>query len=161
MLALFLAAPAATLAQQSSAGMESAPDNIRITVRIGRLDDGRRVPVKSHQMVVASGTPGSQLLSGQRVPIPTGGKDSAISYQNIGFASNVTAWIVKDGRIRVMAEIEDSRLVEGQDGAPPTVETRQLTVNATLTPGKPLELVRAEGPDDRSGFVEVEAELLE
>ena len=118
------------------------------------------MPLKSHTLVVASGAPGSQLLSGERVPIPTGGTDAAIAYQNVGFSSNITAWLTKNGRVRVTANIEDSRLEPGRDGAPPTVKTRQLQVNATVTPGEPLELVRAEGADRQSGFVELEAAVL-
>ncbi len=48
----------------------------------------------------------------------------------------------------------------GQGDDPPHVETRQLSVNAVLTPGEPLEVGRVEGIRDRSGFVEVEAKIL-
>ncbi len=58
------------------------------------------------------------------------------------------------------ATLEDSEVEAGQDGKPPSVETRQLSINAILTPGEPLEVGRVEGIRDRSGFVEVEARIL-
>ena len=67
---------------------------------------------------------------------------------------------VLEGRIKLIATLEDSKVEAGKDGMPPSVETRQLSINAMLTPGEPLEVGRIEGIRDRSGFVEVEAEIL-
>ena len=62
--------------------------------------------------------------------------------------------------IKVVADIEDSRVVAGENGNPPTVETRQLTVSAVLTEGIGLELTRVDGVADISGYVELEAKIL-
>jgi hypothetical protein len=139
--------------------------NILVTVRIGKIEGTERVPVKSYSLIVADGTNGSKLLSGQRVPFPAGPGDAAEAeggfiYRNLGFSSEVRAWIVDTKTIKLMAKIEDSRLLDAAAGGPPIVETRQLDVNAILTDGVPLELTRAEGITDQSGFVEVEAEIL-
>ncbi len=114
-------------------------------------------------MVVRGGL-GSRLLSGARVPFPAtdegdGDADGWV-YQNIGFTTEVHAWVMKDGRIKLIATLEDSKVEAGKDGMPPSVETRQLSINAILTPGEPLEVGRVEGIRDRSGFVEVEAKIL-
>lgn len=166
-IVLLLIAPI-VLAQNDA---ESAPDkdtstaNIRVTVRIGTIEGDERVTLKSYSLIVADGTPGSKLLSGQRVPFPSGGGDAAgeeggFIYRNVGFVTEVRAWLVDKKTIKLMAQIEDSRLRPGKTGQPPTVETRQLDVNVMLTDGVPLELTRAEGITDHTGFVEVEATIL-
>jgi hypothetical protein len=171
---LLVAAPiAAAQAEEAPAPDKNiGKTNVLITLRIGKLEDSKRIPVKSYQLVVADGTPGSKLLSGQRVPFPTASKQStdeagdgsedasAFIYQNVGFVAEARAWLVDEKTIKLIAEIEDSRVREGQDGEPPVVETRQLRVNAMLTDGVPLELTRVEALNDQSGFVEVEARIL-
>lgn len=149
-----------SLAQSSTPSKEMATENVLVTVRIGTMEGEKRIPIKSFQLIVAAGTPGSKLLSGQRVPIPMGGNDGAITYQNIGFTANIVVWIVDEETIRVMADIEDSRLIPGHDGAAPVIETRQLTVNTTLKPGTSLDLVRAEATDGETGYVEMEVRLF-
>ena len=147
---------------------ESAPQaskfNVMVTVRIGRLEGGKRVPVKSYSLVVADGTVGSKLLSGKRVPFPAAGDGSdggaRVVYQNIGFVSEMRAWIVDENTIKLVADIEDSSIEEGGGGGLQTVTTRQLSVNAILTDGVPLELTRLDAVTDISGYVEVEARIL-
>jgi len=51
-------------------------------------------------------------------------------------------------------------VIEDEDGGPPTVETHQVSVNAILENGVPMELTRVEGILDKPGFVEVEAKIL-
>jgi hypothetical protein len=140
----------------------TASHNVLLTVRLGKLVDGKRSDVKTYDLVVVSGGMGSKLLSGARVPFPTGttGEDGpAIAYQNIGFTTEAHAWVLDDGRVKVVATIEDSRVAEGPVEGPPAVETRQVAVNAILTPGKPMEVTRVDGIRDMSGFVEIEANL--
>jgi Flp pilus assembly secretin CpaC len=121
--------------------------------------------MKSYDLVVASGRMGSQLLSGERVPFPTksgegeGGEQSYV-YQNVGFVTNVEAKILDGKRIRLRADIEDSHVIAGAEGAPPTVKTHQLNINVILADGVPLELTRVEGLTEHSGYVEVEAKIL-
>ena len=162
---LMLAASVATAQAQAEPGSNV---NVLITVRMGKLEGELRVPVKTYCLVVADGTPGSKLLSGERVPFPTEmgtladrfDGDADIAYRNIGFATEIRAWIVDKKLIKIVADIEDSRVRQGKDGEPPTVETRQLAVNAILTDGVPLELTRVEGVTTQSGFVEIEAKIL-
>ena len=166
---LMLAASVATVQAQAEPGSN---ENVLITVRMGKLEGELRVPVKSYCLVVADGTPGSKLLSGERVPFPMGKGtladkfDSDVEttgsfvYRNIGFATEIRAWIVDKKLIKIVADIEDSRVREGKEGEPPTVETRQLSVNAILTDGVPLELTRVEGVTAQPGFVEIEAKIL-
>ena len=118
--------------------------------------------VKTYHLVVGPETKGSTLLSGARVPLPVGGDaadKAAFVYQNIGFSVVAEAFVLTDGRIRLNAQLEDSRLLEPVAGRPPVVETRQLSVNAVLSEGKPLEVTRVEGEVDPNGFVEVEAKV--
>jgi len=169
---LFLSSVAwAQTPEAATVGQEGSNENVLVTFRIGTIERGEHVPIKSYQLVVAAGTVGSRLLAGERVPFPTaarepsgGGDDKGTMqtfvYQNVGFSSQVKAWIVDTKKIRLVAEIEDSRVRPGTDGEPPTVETRQLTVNAILTDGVPLDLTRVEGVTEQSGFVEVRAERL-
>jgi len=166
-LASFLLTGPATLAQSGEAelALETGDAiNVLVTFRIGKLDGEKRVPVKSYDLVVTSGSSGSSLLSGARVPFPSAGSDEdgrSFVYQNVGFSTTVRALVLDKKRIRLVAEIEDSRVSGGEGDQPPTVETRQLSVNATLTDGVPLELTRVEGITDQSGFVEVEAKILQ
>ena len=152
------------LAESEGSGATAAgpAENVMLTVRIGQLEGNKRVAVKSYDLVVVSGGLGSKLLSGARVPFPATDEDDVDEwvYQNIGFTTEVHAWVMKDGRIKLIATLEDSEVEAGQDGKPPSVETRQLSINAILTPGEPLEVGRVEGIRDRSGFVEVEARIL-
>ena len=60
----------------------------------------------------------------------------------------------------MIANIEDSRIRDGSGDAPPTIETRQLSVNAILSDGVPLEVTRVDGVTEHSGFVEIEATIL-
>jgi Flp pilus assembly secretin CpaC len=163
----------AVLLQTGPAAMAADPEgqvaadpqvNVLVTVRLAKLEGQKRVPVKSYDLVVVAGAgnPASKLLSGERVPIPTESSEdgTSIVYQNIGFLTEVRAWIVADGRIKLIAEIEDSRLNRPAGGGPPVVETRQLSVSAILKDGDPLVLTRVEGISDQSGLVEVEATLL-
>ena len=160
-LAGLLAAAGPVLAQPAA---ETEVANVAVKFRLGRIENGKRSVVKTYDLVVASGAVGSTLLSGHRVPFPMAngegdGTMPRIVYQNIGFVTKVEAWIVGDKTIRIQADLEDSRIREADSG-PPTVETRQLTVNAVLRDGEPLELTRVESEIDPSGFVEVEARIL-
>ncbi len=151
-------------AQPAGSGTTIAEANVLVTVRIGRLEGSKRTVVKSYDLVVATGGGGSQLLSGARVPIPTtsesGDDVTAFVYQNIGFSTEARAWLTEDKRIKLAATIEDSRVVKGEGGEPPTVETRQLSVTAILSPGQPLEVTRVQGVTAQDGFVEVEVNIL-
>lgn len=167
---LFLPAMGATDRSRETAEDEVAMPasvNILLTFRLGRLEDGARKDIKSYQLVVISGGSGSRLLNGARVPFPTTSSTNdetadatTFVYQNIGFSTEVNAWMLADGRIKVIANIEDSRIGEPVSSKPATVETRQLSVDALLTPGTPLEVARVEEIRDQSGFVEVEAKIL-
>jgi hypothetical protein len=141
--------------------------NVLLIFRLGTLEDGARKDVKSYQLVVISGGSGSRLLNGARVALATTSRPNdetadavTFVYQNIGFSTEVNAWMLADGRIKVMASLEDSRIGEELAGKPATIETHQLSVDAILTAGIPLELTRVEGIRDKSGFVEVEATVL-
>ncbi len=158
LLALLLAAPA--IAQDDPA---TGTTNVLMTFRMGTLDGDTKTVVKTYSLIVAEGSMGSKLLSGKRVPFPTSGDGEAgpgFVYQNIGFSTEMRAWILDKKRIKISASIEDSRIHPGEDGGPPSVETRQLEINAILIDGVPLELARAEGLTDNAGFVEVEARIL-
>jgi Flp pilus assembly secretin CpaC len=163
----------AVMAQSSVAtGSGSTGTNILIEFRMGTIEDKTRTVVKSYSLIVASGSTGSSLLAGQRIPFPTVDSglpenpdgDSApgrpIVYQNIGFVTTAEAMIIDENRIMLRADIENSMVVEGEGNDLPVVATRQLSVNVILTDGQPLEVTRAEGLMDRPGFVEVEARIL-
>lgn len=158
------AGPAAAEETTASVGGE-IQTNVRVTIRLGKIEMGKRTIVKAYQLVVAAGSAGSRLLSGSRVPIPTtAAEEGEIStqyvYQNIGFSTFANVSIVGGGKVKLFAEIEDSRLKESGSGAPPVVETRQLSVDAILDDDKPIEVTRVEGEADQGGFVEVQAEIL-
>jgi len=165
LLALVLAAP--LLAQTEPVEVSTkrgSKTNVRLTFRMGPIEGGQRTVAKSYSLIVAAGTTGSKLLSGERIPFPAqtadGDGTQTFVYQNIGFSIDVRVWLVDTNRIEIVADIEDSRIRPGVDGEPPTVETRQLAVNAILTGGVPLELTHVEGVTDKAGFVEVEAQIL-
>ena len=172
LVAVLLAAPTAMAQTPDATDSVAAGVNILIQFRMGTIDGDSRSVEKSYTLIVASGSLGSSMLAGRRVPFPTvdsgfsrGSADDstparAIVYQNIGFATNAEAMVIDGNKIRLRADIENSRIVESEDGGLPIVETRQLTINAILTDGKPLEVTCAEGVMDRPGFVEVEAEIL-
>lgn len=162
MLALLAAALPATA--QDDPAKDVGKTNVLMTFRIGTLDDGRKTTAKTYSLVVAEGTLGSKLLAGQRVPFPEASEDGGMTkivYQNIGFATEVRVWVLDKKTIKVMADIEDSRVMDGEGGSPPSVETRQLSINAILTDGEALEVTRGEGilEERRGGFVEVEAKI--
>ncbi len=158
-LMLGLLTPIPTGAQESD-GTKALEGNVRVTFRMGTLEDGKRVPTKTYDLIVSSGTSGSKLLSGSRVPFPTSTDGDGIVYQNVGFTTEVLTWILDKKRIKLLANIENSIVIEDEDGGPPTVETRQVSVNAILEDGVPMELTRVEGILDKPGFVEVEAKIL-
>ena len=145
--------------------------NVRVTIRLVKLEQGKRSVVKSYDLLVAAGSTGSKLLSGSRVPIPTAVRDAGdegaggdgttqFVYQNIGFSVEAKAWLVGDKKIKLLADIEDSRLMERAAGQPPVVETRQLSVNAILADGTPMEATRIEAEAVPPGFVGIEAKIL-
>ena len=153
------------LAERDDSGTSASgpTENVKLTFRMGQLTGNKRTESKSYNLVVVSGGLGSKLLSGARIPFPTSDEQEDGGewvYQNIGFTTEVHVWLLEDGRIKLIASLEDSEIVAGEDGAPPHVETRQLSINAVLTPGEPLEVGRVEGIRDRSGYVEVEANIL-
>ncbi len=155
-LAFALAAPAA--AQVGGSSLVEGTTNVQLTFKMGMIENGKKEQKKFYTLIVAEGPVGSKLLAGERVPFPGGGEGGSIVYQNIGFATEARVWIVDDTMIKVVADIEDSRVVDG-DGAP-KVETRQLSISAVLTDGEALELTRVEGLTDVNGYVELEAKLL-
>ena len=169
--ALIVPAGSALADQPESSEADSSPAaNVLLSVRLGRLEAGKRTEVKSYDLVVVSGGPGSKLLSGARVPFPATAEDAdddgldeiTYVYQNIGFTTEAQAWVLEDGRIRLLANLEDSFVAPSTSkGEPPSVETRQLSVNAILKPGQPLEVTRIEGIREASGFVEIEATVLD
>ena len=159
---MLVAAAVPVHAQEAPRSAVQPQPNVRVTIRLGRVEKGQRRVVKTYHLVVGPETKGSTLLSGARVPLPVGGDaadKAAFVYQNIGFSVVAEAFVLTDGRIRLQAELEDSRLLEPVAGRPPVVETRQLSVNAVLADGKPLEVTRVEGEVDPNGFVEVEAKV--
>jgi len=156
LLALVFATPPS--AQDADASLVEGTTNVRLIFKMGTIENGQKSQVKSYTLIVAEGPVGSKLLAGQRVPFP--GSDGAIVYQNVGFATEARVWIVDKHTIKVVVDIEDSRVLEGEGGNPPTVETRQLTVSAVLTEGVTLELTRVDGVADISGYVELEARVL-
>jgi type II secretory pathway component GspD/PulD (secretin) len=169
-LCLLLHAPSAGAADNPTPSASPA-GNVLLKFRIGRLEAGRRVPVRSYDLLVANDGSMARLLSGARVPIPTTSRESdapgaaeerkltTYTYQNVGFSAEARASVVDKTKIRLSANIEDSRVKPGEAGAPPTVETRTLSVEALLTEGVPIEVVRVEG-NEESGYVEVEAKIL-
>jgi Flp pilus assembly secretin CpaC len=167
LFALILAAGSALAEQEPADGGPGA--NVLLTVRLARLDAGKPTDVQSYNLVVVSGGLSSKLLSGARVPFPARAADDddddgmvTYVYQNIGFTTEAHAWVLEDGRIKLIATLENSFVEPSETkGDPPSVETRQLSVNAILTPGKPLEVTRIEGIRDSSGFVEIEAKVLD
>ncbi len=168
LLGMILVASAAPSRAQGTPAPAAAAEpraNVKVTIRIGRLENGQRRPTKSYELVVAPETAGSKLLAGARVPLPVGdGKAEAdgarFVYQNIGFSAEAMVWILSSGKIKLQGNFEDSRLSEAVGGRPPVVETRQLSVNTVLTDGQPMEVTRVEGGTDPSGYVEVEAKVL-
>lgn len=143
------------------AGAGASPTNIRVTVRLGRVEQGKRTVLKSYDLIVTAGGHGSKLLSGSRVPIPTDtSSGTSVVYQNIGFSASAEARLVGDKKVELLAEIEDSRIEERGQGQLPIVETRQLSVNTVLSDGVPLEVTRVETEGKGAGFVEVEADIL-
>lgn len=174
LLTLVLAAPLPAQTEPTEGSTQAgSKTNVLLTFRMGTIEGGKRTTVKSYTLIVAEGNQGSKLLAGERVPFPawTAGDGSdgegtqAFVYQNIGFSTSVRVWLVDTNRIEIVADIEDSRVRPSEDGTPPTVETRQLTVNAILTDGVPLELTQVEVVTRKTGFVEtgfveVEAKIL-
>jgi hypothetical protein len=164
-LGLLVAPLAYGQGEQTQPPADEGKQNVLLTFRLGKIEGEKRIPMKSYDLVVASGRMGSKLLSGERVPFPTtsGEGESAQQsyvYQNVGFVTSVEARILDEKKIRLRADIEDSSVREGAEGVPPAVETRQLNINVILTDGVPLELTRVEGLTDQSGYVEVEAKIL-
>ena len=164
---ILVAAPAPSRAQEPPASNPVAEPrgNVKVTIRLGRLENGQRRPMKSYDLVVAPETAGSKLLAGARVPLPVGDDKAEAAgarfvYQNIGFSAEAMVWILSNGKIKLQGNFEDSRLSEAVGGRPPVVETRQLSVNTVLTDGQPMEVTRVEGGTDPSGYVEVEAKVL-
>jgi len=154
--ALILLAP--TAVHSADAPEAHGRTNVELIFKMGRIEDGKKVEYKSYRLVVADGE-GSKLLAGQRVPFP--GADGAPTvYQNIGFVTEAQVLMLDKKTIKVIADIEDSRLIDGAAGAPPRVETRQLAVSAVLTEGVALELTRVDGVMDISGYVDLEARIL-
>jgi hypothetical protein len=151
-------ASVAMAAAEPAKGAAADGQNVKLTVRLGLLVDGGRTNVKSYELVLIDGGVSSKLLSGARVPFR--GPEGPV-YQNIGFTTEAHAWVLEDGRIKIVATIEDSRLVETGADRPPTVETRQVAVNAILEPGEPMEVTRVDGIRDQSGFLEIEAKVVQ
>lgn len=162
-LTIFLLPVSHLAAQSPEADRAAERTNVLLTVHLGKLVDGKRSEVKSYRLVLVDGGSSSRLLAGARVPFPAAADDAAgpgaFVYQNVGFTTEAHAWVLADGRVKIIASIEDSRVVAGNSGAPPSVQTRQLSVNAVLKPGIPMEVTRVEGIQDQSGFVEIEAEV--
>jgi hypothetical protein len=160
--ALLTAGPVVPAQEEDAAG--DGRKNIMLTFRIGKFEDGKMEQVKAYELVVADGTRGSSLLSGARVPFPAAEGEGEIQpfvYHNVGFSTTVEAEIFGDDRILLRAELEDSRIREGEEGDPPVVETRQLRINVVLTNGVPLTLTRVKGLSDVPGYVEVEAIIID
>jgi hypothetical protein len=172
LIALLVVSSMAVAQSPDGTGTSAAEANILIQFRMGTLDGETRTVTKSYSLIVASGSAGSDLLAGHRIPFPTvdsglsggSGDDAAparpIVYQNIGFVTHAVATIIDGGKIMLRADIENSLVVESEDGGLPVVQTRQVTFNAILTEGETLEVTRAEGVMDQAGFVEVEARIL-
>lgn len=163
-LALALAlVPLSALAQNEEQNSENPNVNVRLSFRMGKLEGEKKVVTKSYDLIVSAGN-SSKLLSGARVPFPAGNAAddgaSEIVYQNIGFSTHVSVMLIDENHLRLIADIEDSRIRDEATAEHPTVETRQLAVSAILENGETLELTRAEGLSDQSGFVEVKAEIL-
>ena len=142
--------------------------NVLVTIRVGAPD----APVKSYQLVADGGGQAAKLMDGQRVPIPTTTFQTSsppdvivpmtsYTYQNVGFEAEVRAWVQEDGRIKIVAEIEDSRLAdEPAAGGRPVIQTRHQRVHGTLIEGEPLRMTRVEEEGAGVRYLEILAEVL-
>jgi len=137
--------------------------NVLIEVEIGNLVDGKRVVKKAYSLVVVDGGVPSKLLAGSRVPFPGGGEEDGLVYQNVGFVTEMRVWVMESKRVRLVADIEDSRVVPAEDAStPPVVETRQVSVSAILSDKEPLQVTQIDlvEADAEVGYINVTAEIL-
>jgi hypothetical protein len=154
------------------AGGEALPlKNIKVTIRYDTTDpDGKR-EVKTREVVAQEGSRAS-LLIGSRVPIAmtetAGGDESqdgpitSYSYQNIGFAAELRAWVLPGGKIAVEAEIESSQIApDSSTDLHPVILTYQQRIQVVVENGKPMHVTRVEDPDRVNGHFEIIAEIVE
>lgn len=156
------------------AGQTSEPSekNIRVTIRVGHTEEGE-LSVRSYQMMVVDGGEPTNLMTGSRFPIPTTTFQTSqpprevvpmtsYTYQNVGFQAQVRAWLVADGKIKLDASIEMSRV--GHDprtGGQPLIVTRDQEFRTLLTPGVAMEVSRVESSNPGVSFFEIQADLVD
>lgn len=159
----FVAAVGAT---HGSEARKDAQGHVLVTISIG---DGKKEPARQYQLVVAEGGEMARLFTGTRVPIPTTTFQSetapavpvtSFTYQNVGFTAQLRTWL-RDGKIKVDANIEESRIAPGSSNASqPAVQASQQTFQALLTDGKPMRILRADDTAGKAGYVELKAEIV-
>lgn len=151
---------------------EASERNIRVTIRVGQTEEGQ-LSVRSYQLIVVDGGERTNLMTGSRFPIPTTTFQTSqppreivpmtsYTYQNVGFSAELRAWLMTDGKIKVDAAIEMSRV--GRDplaDGRPLIVTRDQQFQSLLTPGVAMEVSRVESANPGVSFFEIQADIVD
>ena len=136
-----------------------AGDNVRVTLRVGRLVDGRSMTVNTYELLVTVDSEPTEFLAGRRIPLVRQEQrvdDEVVvtdyDYQSVGFSAQIWVESVTGSRLRLRGSIEDSTIVSS--GPTPTIETHQLRIDTVVADGATQELMRIDAPGGTKGFVE-------
>ena len=160
-LVAFLAVPAV-----AAATSDSSP-NIRISIEIGRVDGGRKVPVGTYEMIRVANGESTTLNVGTRLPIPVdrqadGSNAVSFNYQNVGLTVKLRAAAIENRRIQVAGDLSASLLRDAVPSHPspggPSIGTVNQDVNVIVRPGRAVRLLTVEEPGIGSFYVELGAE---
>lgn len=161
-LALSVTAPLA-----DAAGESGARFNVLVTITSGKFQGLEKIPVRTYHVLAENGQR-TELLDGQRVPIPvtTFKADvqpivpmTSYTYQNVGFSATLWARDAGAGRVQLDGVLEDSRIVA--EAAQPVIQTRSRKFQALLQDGVPTEILRVQTADTEDGYIDVTAEIVD
>lgn len=129
-------------------------ENIELKISVAAEREGKTEKVRSFSLVCRAGER-TKFVVGNRVPIASTNFHAATEkgyspvtsyvYQDVGFAAEVKCDRLKNGRIALAGNCEDSSLPGPDPNSPaqPPVTTFRQELNVVLVPGKPLLVARS------------------
>lgn len=146
--------------------------NVQITLAVGDVDES--TPERIYRVVGQAGSVTHRMLTGWRMPIPTGkapdgeeadGKVTAFVYQNVGVTANLKIRMLSADRIELTGQVElsgaNDKMGAADQAQMPVIATFQQELNVVLKAGRPLKVAEVTDPEGRSLFLQLQVDVLD
>lgn len=117
-----------------------APAAVKVDLVLSRLNGTKTLSTLPYSLNAAD-SQRTSLRLGSQVPIPVGGANGPVQYQNVGSNIDCDVALLADGRYRLSLTIDDSSLADGagtnlSPDAPPVIRSYRISTALVLRGGE-------------------------